>query len=171
MFCDMTDTTHHGRAALPDPETAPELFEGIIGRRMTAFVIDFAILLVLSGFFLSVGLVFGIVTLGLGLLALPFIVPVAILGYYAATLGSPARATLGMRAMDLVLTPTRGTPLDGWKILVHPLIFWITCWIAWPVSLAIALFTPRREMVHDLLTGTLMVRRSPMVRHWKSARL
>ena len=167
----MSDTTHYGRADLPDPETAPELFEGIIGRRVMAFGIDFVILVILSALLLVVGLVFGIVTLGLGLLALPFIVPVAILAYYAVTLGSPSRATLGMRAMDIVLTPTRGAPLDGWKILIHPLVFWISCWVAWPVSLAIALFTPRREMVHDLVTGTLMVRRSPMVRHWKRARL
>jgi uncharacterized RDD family membrane protein YckC len=69
--------------------------------------------------------------------------------------------------MDLVLTPTRGAPLDGWKILVHPLVFWITVWLAWPVSLVIALLTPRREMVHDLIAGTLMLRRSPMARHWR----
>ena len=31
---------------------------------------------------------------------------------------------------------------------------------------AVALFTPRQQMVHDLVTGTLMLRRSPMVRHW-----
>jgi len=167
----MTDTTHHGTATLPDPATAPELFEGILLRRAMAFVIDVVILLMLSGIVLFIGLILGILTLGLGLLALPLVVPVAILGYYAATLGSPMRATLGMRAMDIVLTPARGAPLDGWKILVHPLVFWITCWIAWPVSLIIALFTPRREMVQDLATGTLMVRRSPMVRHWRKARL
>jgi uncharacterized RDD family membrane protein YckC len=167
----MTDTTHHGRAALPDPETAPELFESILQRRAMAFVIDLVILLILCAFLFVIGTIFGILTFGLGLLALPLLLPFAILAYYAATLGSPARATLGMRAMDLVLTPTRGAPLDGWKILIHPLIFWITWWVAWPVSLAFALFTPRREMVHDLLTGTLMVRRSPMVRHWKQARL
>ena len=38
-------------------------------------------------------------------------------------------------------------------------------------SSAFAFFTPRREMVHDYLTSTLMVRRSPMVRHWRQARL
>ncbi len=47
-------------------------------------------------------------------------------------------------------------------------LFWITVWVAWPVSLLVALFTPRRQMVHDLVTGTLMLRRSPMERHWRS---
>lgn len=167
----MTDTLHHGRAELPDPETAPELFEAILQRRAMAFGIDLVILLILSTFLFVFAVIFGILTFGLGLLALPLVLPFAILAYYTVTLGSPARATLGMRTMDLVLTPTRGPPLDGWKILVHPIVFWISCWVAWPVSLAIALFTPRREMVHDLVTGTLMVRRSPMVRHWRRARL
>lgn len=163
----MTNTASATRPDLPNPATAPELFESILQRRVFAFVIDFVLLTMLSGVLFLVGVVFGVLTLGIGLIALPLVVPFAILGYYALTLGSAARATIGMRAMDIVLTPTRGQPLDGWKILVHPLVFWVTCWIAWPVSLAIALFTPRREMVHDLVTGTLMVRRSPMVRHWR----
>jgi hypothetical protein len=32
----------------------------------------------------------------------------------------------------------------------------------------VALLTPRREMVQDLITGTLMLRRSPMERHWQT---
>jgi uncharacterized RDD family membrane protein YckC len=118
----------------------------------------------------TTGLIAGFITFGLGWAAIPFIVPIAILGYYVATLGSPRRATIGMQAMDIVLTPTRGAPLDGWRILIHPLVFWITVWISWPVSLGFALFTPRQQMVHDLIAGTLMLRRSPMERHWRRLR-
>ena len=71
---------------------------------------------------------------------------------------------------DIVLTPTRGQPLDRWAILIHPIVFWITVWVAWPISLIVALFTPRQQMVQDLVTGTLMLRRSPMERHWASMR-
>ena len=158
------------RPALPDPKTAPELFEGILTRRMLAYLIDVGILIGACLVVMVIGLIAGFITFGLGWAALPFIIPVVILGYYAVTLGSPRRATIGMAAMDLVLTPTRGKPLDGWRILIHPIVFWITWWIAWPVSLAIALFTPRREMVHDLIAGTLMVRRSPMEQHWHNMR-
>jgi hypothetical protein len=42
--------------------------------------------------------------------------------------------------------------------------------VAWPISLVFARFTPRQQMVQDLVTGTLMLRRSPMVRHWASIR-
>jgi uncharacterized RDD family membrane protein YckC len=69
-----------------------------------------------------------------------------------------------------VLTPARDWPLDGWRILIHPVVFWITVWVAWPVSLLFALFTPRQQMVHDYVAGTLMLRRSPMARHWGAAR-
>jgi uncharacterized RDD family membrane protein YckC len=158
------------RVDLPDPATAPELFEGVLTRRAVAFIIDMAIIGLLATLIAIVGLVLGFLTLGLGWLALPIVIPLAILGYYAATLGSPMRATVGMQLMDLVLTPTRGPPLDGWKILIHPLVFWITVWIAWPISLLVALLTPRREMVQDLIAGTLMLRRSPMAQHWQRLR-
>ena len=155
------------RNNLPDPATAPELFEGVLLRRAFAFIVDTVIMGALVVLVSVFGGIIGFFTFGLGWLALVFVIPVVILGYYAATLGSPRRATIGMRYMDLVLTPTRGPPLDGWRILIHPLVFWITCWVAWPISLLVALLTPRREMVQDLITGTLMLRRSPMERHWR----
>lgn len=161
MYQTQTDTP-----ALPDPQTAPELFEGLLMRRVLAFIIDVVVMSVMIVAFSLVGLVAGFLTFGLGWLALTVVVPASIVLYYAATLGSPRRATLGMQAMDIVLTPTRGQPLDGWMAFIHAGVFWITTWISWPVSLLFALFTPRRQMIHDLVTGTLMLRRSPMVRHW-----
>ncbi len=156
------------RVDLPDPATAPELFEGVLTRRAIAFVIDLILLGALSTIILLVGVVAGFLTFGLGWVAIPIVVPIAILGYYAATLGSRMRATVGMQIMDIVLTPARGQPLDGWRILIHPIVFWITCWVAWPITLVVALLTPRRETVQDLIAGTLMVRRSPMARHWRN---
>jgi uncharacterized RDD family membrane protein YckC len=159
---------NQNQSALPDPSTAPELFEGVLTRRVFAFVIDLIVMGAMILSFALVGLVAGFVTFGLAWLALVFVVPATIVLYYGATLGSPRRATMGMQMMDIVLTPTRGQPLDGWMALIHAGVFWITTWISWPISLLFALFTPRRQMIHDLVTGTLMVRRSPMVRHWRA---
>jgi uncharacterized RDD family membrane protein YckC len=158
------------RTDLPDPSTAPELFDGVLTRRVFALVVDSIILGFISMILLFVGGIAGIFTFGLAWLSLPFVIPFAILGYYAATLGSPMRATVGMSMFDIVLVPSRGYPLDGWKILIHPIVFWITVWIAWPISVFVALFTPRQQMVQDLVTGTIMLRRSPMARHWASQR-
>ena len=80
------------------------------------------------------------------------------------------RATVGMSLMDIVLVPARGYPLDGWKILIHPIVRRITGGGAWQISLGVALITPRQQMVQDLVTGTLMLRRSPMARHWAGMR-
>lgn len=155
---------------LPDPQTAPELFDGVLTRRVVAYLIDLAIIGFIALVVSFVGMILGLFTFGLAWLTLPVIVPLAVLGYYAATLGSPMRATVGMNVMDIVLTPTRHTPLDGWAILIHPVAFWITVWVAWPISLVFALFTPRQQMVHDYVAGTLMLRRSPMQRHWQAMR-
>jgi uncharacterized RDD family membrane protein YckC len=152
---------------LPDPSRNPELFETLLPRRVAAYLIDGAALVIITVVLSLIGLVAGFFTMGAGWLALLVIIPLAILFYYATTLGSPSRATLGMSAMDIVLTPARGRPLDGWRILIHPIVFWITIGVCWPVSLAFALFTPRRQMLHDLIAGVLMVRRSPMERHWR----
>ena len=158
------------RPDLPDPSTAPQLFDGVLLRRSVAFIIDTLILGFIATILLFVGTIAGFLTFGLAWLSLPIVIPIAILGYYAATLGSPMRATVGMSLMDVVLVPARGYPLDGWKILIHPIVFWITVWVAWPISLFVALVTPRQQMVQDLVAGTLMLRRSPMVRHWAGVR-
>ena len=153
---------------LPDPASSPELFEGLLTRRTIAFVVDLIAMGVLILAFTFVGLIAGFLTFGLAWLALLVVVPASIVFYYVITLGSPRRATLGMQMMDLVLTPARGQPLDGWMALIHAGVFWITAWISLPLSLLFVLFTPRRQMLNDLVMGTLMVRRSPMVRHWRA---
>ena len=159
--------TFDARPALPDPQTAPELFEGVLTRRVSAFIIDLIIMGAMILAFSLVGLIAGFLTFGLAWMALFLVVPASIVLYYGATLGSTKRATIGMQMMDIVLTPTRNQPLDGWMAIIHAGVFWLTTWVSWPLSLLFALFTPRRQMIHDLVTGTLMVRRSPMEQHWR----
>lgn len=156
------------RDDLPNPATSPELFESVLTRRVIAFFIDCAVMLVLLVVASIVAFFMGLVTFGLGWLAYTVLVPIVFIAYYAVTLGSRSRATLGMRAMDIVLTPTRDKPMDGWLAMIHVVVFWITCSILTPFVLAIGLLTNRRQLLHDLLLGVLMVRRSPMVRHWRS---
>lgn len=153
---------------LPDPKTAPELFDSLLTRRVIAYLVDVIIIGLIIGAVSIVGAIFGIITAGVGLIGLVFALPASVVFYYAVTLGSSKRATVGMQLQDIVLTTTRDQPLDGWKVILHPLIFWMTCWILPPFSYFVALFTPRRQMLHDMLTGTLMVRRSPMDRHWRA---
>ncbi|MCS6761766.1 MAG: RDD family protein [Candidatus Devosia symbiotica] len=141
------------------------MFDGLLTRRVFALLIDLFVIGLMIMAFALVGLIAGFVTFGLGWLALVFVVPATVVLYYGATLDSSKRAMLGMRAIDIMLAPTRGQPLDGWMAIIHAGVFWITTWIFWSLSLLFALFIPRRQMIHDLVTGRLMMRRSPMERH------
>lgn len=87
-----------------DPAMNPELFEGVLARRVVAFIIDFIIIaipVVLAAMFIFA---FGIVTLGLGF-ALYWLLPgssvVWAVVYFGLTLGGARSATIGMRIMDL----------------------------------------------------------------------
>jgi len=152
---------------LPDPRTSPELFDGVLTRRVMAYLVDLVIISAVSLALFLLTIVAGFLTLGLAWLSLPLIAPVAVFLYYVVTLGSARRATVGMQVFDLVLTPVSGPPLEGWKALIHPFVFWVTIWLFWPLLL-VGLFSQRRQLIHDMITGTLMLRRSPMERHWAS---
>ena len=83
-----------------DPATNPELFEGVVARRVVAFLIDFLILSIPVVFVSMFIFVVGIVTFGLGFLFYGLLWPAMViwaLAYYGLTLGSPASATIGMR--------------------------------------------------------------------------
>ena len=120
---------------------------------------DIGVLLVLTLGVLMLILVAGIVTLGLGFLlyALP-IVPLVAIAYVGATVGSPAQATLGMRLMNLRLERLDGRPVDPVYAIVHSVVFWLSVSALTPFVLLIGLFTDRRQLGHDLLLNTVMVR-------------
>ncbi len=146
---------------LPDPKSSPQLFENILLQRCLAFIIDSIIIFVII-FLITLALfIAGLLTFGLTWLIIPILLPFAVLAYYASTLGSVERATIGMRIFDIVLVPTKGRPRDGWRILIHPIVFWLTIWAFAPLLL-IGLFTSRRQLIHDFLTSTMVVRKSAM---------
>ena len=143
-----------------DPALAPELFEGVLARRVVAFVIDFLIIAVpvlLAAMFIFA---FGIITLGLGF-ALYWLLPPATviwaLFYYGITVGSPASATLGMRLMDLEMRTWYGAPAYFLLGAVHAIAFWMTVSFFTPFILLIAFFNERGRLLHDMLLGTVVI--------------
>jgi uncharacterized RDD family membrane protein YckC len=143
-----------------DPLRQPELFEGVLARRILAFVIDAVIIFVpvaLAAIFIFF---FGIITLGFGFALYWLLGPGATIWailYYAVTLGSPASATLGMRIMDLELRTWYGAPCYSVLGAVHAILFWISVSALTPLVLVVALFNERRRLLHDLVLGTVMV--------------
>jgi uncharacterized RDD family membrane protein YckC len=151
-----------------DPVLEPELFRGVLMRRVFAFLIDIVVLsvpIILGYLFIAV---FGLITLGLGWalfwLAWPASVIWAIV-YYGASLGGPHSATLGMRVMDLELRTWYGAP--GYFVLgaMHAVLFWLSISFLSPLVLLVGLFNSRRRLLHDIVLGTVIINslaRNPM---------
>jgi len=143
-----------------DPATSPELFEGVLARRVLAFFIDvilIAIPVVFAGLFIFV---FGLVTFGLGWALYWLLSPAAViwaLVYYGTTFGSPASATIGMRMMDLEMRTWYGAPMYFLLGAVHAIVFWITVSALTPLILLVGLFNERRRLLHDMLVGTVVI--------------
>jgi len=96
-----------------DPVRNPELFEGVLSRRVLAFAIDFVLIMVPIALAFLFVLLFGLVTFGLGWTLLWLFYPgtiIWILFYYGSTLGSPASATIGMRVMSIEMRTWYGAP-------------------------------------------------------------
>jgi uncharacterized RDD family membrane protein YckC len=138
----------------------PELFEGVLARRVVAFIIDFIVIsipVVLAAMFIFA---FGIVTLGLGF-ALYWLLPTATviwaIVYFGATLGGPRSATIGMRVMDLEMRTWYGAP--GYFVLgaVHAIAYWFTVSFFTPFVLLVAFFNERRRLLHDIMLGTVII--------------
>ena len=143
-----------------DPVTNPELFEGVVARRMLAFVIDFVILAVPVVFAAMFIFVIGILTLGLGFLIYGLLSPAMViwaLAYYGITLGGPRSATIGMRVMDLEMRTWYGAPCYFVLGAVHAIVFWISVSMLTPLILLVCLVNERRRCLHDMLVGTIVI--------------
>jgi uncharacterized RDD family membrane protein YckC len=146
-----------------DPDLEPELFRGVLTRRVFAFLIDLVVLsvpVILGYVFIAV---FGLLTLGLGWvlfwLAWPASVIWAIV-YYGASLGGAHSATLGMRVMDLELRTFYGAP--GYFVLgaMHAVLFWVSVSFLSPLVVLVGLFNGRRRLLHDIVLGTVIINNS-----------
>ncbi|WGR91872.1 RDD family protein [Bradyrhizobium sp. ISRA443] len=146
-----------------DPWTQPELFRGVLTRRVFAFLIDLVVLsvpVILAVLFIAI---FGIVTLGLGWALFWLVSPASIVWaivYYGASIGGPHSATIGMRMMDLELRTWYGAP--GYFALgaVHAVLFWVTVSFLSPLVLLVGLFNGRRRLLHDIILGTVIINSS-----------
>jgi uncharacterized RDD family membrane protein YckC len=146
-----------------DPWSQPELFRGVLTRRVIAFLIDLIVLsvpIVLAVLFIAV---FGIVTLGLGWALFWLVSPASIIWallYYGASIGGPHSATLGMRVMDLELRTWYGA--SGYFLLgaMHAVLFWISVSVLSPLVLLVGLFNGRRRLLHDVVLGTVVINNS-----------
>ncbi|WP_182085729.1 RDD family protein [Aureimonas sp. ME7] len=137
----------------------PRAYEGVRTRRILSFLVDYAIVLALCIPAWFVIGVLGILTLGIGWGLYAILFPLVALPYVAFTLGGRAQATPGMRLFGLRLERLDGARVDPAIGVAHSVLFWVAGAVTSGFIVLVALFTPRKQLVQDLLLGTVVVRR------------
>jgi len=145
--------------APPDPLAEPDLYDSVLPRRATAYVLDLALIF---GLWIALSLVFGvagILTFGaltpLGLVVLA-VLPV---GYHTFFIGRDGR-TPGLRMFDLEVRSWTGRPPDYSQAFLTTVLFYASVSLTVWLVLLVPLFTDRNRTLHDILAGTIVLRRA-----------
>jgi uncharacterized RDD family membrane protein YckC len=146
---------------MPDPAAFPEVYEGVLWRRIAAYLIDLFCIGVIA---VGVWVVFAVLLLlSFGLLGplLWFLFGLIPLAYHTLLLSGPRSATFGMRVFDLELRSVSGERPSFVQALIQTALFYVTVAMTCSLILLVALFNRRRRTLHDFLAGTVMVRTLP----------
>ena len=141
-----------------DPVAQRKLFDGVLGKRFMAFLVDAIIVLMLLAVAAIVVLILGVLTLSLGWFLFPLVFPVIGLGYNAVTIGGPNSATVGQRLMGLEVRMWFGGKVTPIVAAFHALLFWLSLTIFCPILLW-PLFDSRKRCLHDILAGVVVINR------------
>jgi uncharacterized RDD family membrane protein YckC len=131
---------------------------GVMSRRCFAWLLDAVLIVLLVGVLCVVLLLFGLLTLGLGLGAMAILPAVPFL-YHFVSLLRPASATPGQVMMGLTVRRDEDLgPPTGLQALIFTVVFYLTLATS-GLLLLIALFTVRHRTLHDLASDLVVVRR------------
>lgn len=148
------DAVMHG---LPDPHRDPQFYDGVLGRRFSAWLVDMVVTFAIG---VPLALAFGLLTLGFGLVAFPVIIAGVGVIYRSATLAARS-ATWGMRLMGVEFRRHDGSRLDGATAVLQTLIY-AACIAVTPLALVSALMmiaTRYGQGIPDLFMRTAMINR------------
>jgi uncharacterized RDD family membrane protein YckC len=155
-------TTAYHDAGMPDPGAVPEAYEGVLWRRTLAYFVD---LCFIGVFALLAWIVFAVLwVLSFGLLGpvLWFLFGLIPLAYHTLLLSGPWSATLGMRLFGLELRSVNGERPGFLQALAQTALFYFTVGATCSLIRLFALLNRHKRTLHDMLAGTVMVRRFPV---------
>jgi uncharacterized RDD family membrane protein YckC len=139
------------------------LTEGVLTRRVFAWLIDVLLIALIMVALWFTLVLFGLLTLCLGLPLLG-ILPFVPFCYHMLFLAGPPSATPGQSALGLIVRRNddlgRPTPVQA---VVSTLLFYATLATS-GLLLLVALFTVHRRTLHDLLSGLVVVRSRALTR-------
>ncbi|MEQ8745651.1 RDD family protein [Pyruvatibacter sp.] len=139
-----------------DSDHYPELFDGLLGKRIMAFVIDWLLLAVVTVFTTIIMAILGALTLGLLWPLTSIIVPALWLAYFTFSIGSPVSATPGMRFAGIEVRTWDGARPGYLQAALQTLVFYVT-WVVTIFVALVPLFNRRRRCLHDYLIGTVVI--------------
>ena len=150
--------------ARPEATVTPDMLEGVLWRRVFAYLIDLVIIGV-AGVLLAIVLLIPATILSLGLLTGPMIalfglIPVA---YHIILVGGSHAATLGQRVMDLRVMSLNGDRPDYIQAGLQVMLFYVTLMLT-GLLLLFVFFNSQRRTLHDWMSGTIIVRRQGAAR-------
>ena len=138
---------------LPHPETHPEFYESVAPKRLIAWIIDLALIVI-------IGAILTPLTAFTALFFFPLFVAIVGFVYRVITLASGS-ATLGMRMMAIELRQSDGQKLEMFGALLHTAGLYIS--FALPfiqlVSCILMATHSSGKGVTDLILGTTMINR------------
>lgn len=135
-----------------------ELYDGIVSKRVFAYIFDFVIVSLVSIAAAIAVFFLGIFTFGLGWLLFAVFMPMVLAAYLAFTLGGPDAATPGMKMVGIQMRLYDGGRSGPLGAILHGLLFYISITVLTPFIVLVGLFTARGRLLHDLVLGTYMVR-------------
>lgn len=144
-------------AGLPDPDHAPQFYDGVPMRRFFAWIMDLAVILLMG---VPLALIFGMATLGFGFALFPLIVAGFGFFYRVATI-TQGSATWGMRFAGIELRRGDGTRFDFTTALLHTAIYTVafSVVVLQVISCLTILFSRYRQGLNDLVLGTTAINR------------
>ena len=155
---------------LPQPADAPleyvderfdigrdTLFDGVMGRRIVAFLIDLSIIGIIT--LVIWGLIF--ITLFLLSPVLGPVLPLVPIIYHTLLIAGRQSATIGMQFMGIEVRTHCGQRPGLLQAFAMTALFYLSIAVTGTLILLVALFNDRRHCAHDYFSGTIVINTDP----------
>lgn len=142
---------------LPDPDLDAQFYQGVPMRRLAAWLVDVALVLMIG---VPLAVLFGLLTLGFGFALFPVIVAGVAFLYRVLTLAAGS-ATWGMRFTGIEFRRHDGSRFDLLFALLHTAITTVCfgVFVLQLVSCGTVLWTRYRQSLADIILGTTAINR------------
>jgi uncharacterized RDD family membrane protein YckC len=151
------EALEHWQGEAPDPVAHPEYYEGVVARRVLAYLVDLVLIaLVFAVLWLLVG---ALTVMSFGLLG-PLLWPalaVVPLAYHTLLIGGEGSATLGMRLFRIEVRTWDGRRPGYLQAALVTVVFYVSVVLTSWLVLVVALFNRQRRTLHDYLCGTIVI--------------